>query len=146
MAYRIDGGAGLGDFAGLIRSLTEALRATLDRSEKFERFAGKVLRDKAVDTKTGAESRETLRLQLRSVIERLAGYSSRNFPPRRSGGSTAGLTLSTPRSTRSLPPRRPGGVTDLFHDERPGCQRPDEHSLPLGYPPARPGLLERLIL
>jgi hypothetical protein len=81
VAYRIDGGAGLGDFSGLMQSLTNALTATRDRSDKFERFAEKILGEKTADADTRAKSRETLRLQLVVVIERLSGYNARNFPP-----------------------------------------------------------------
>lgn len=76
VAYRIDGGPALGDIVGLLRSLTNAIRATRDEPEKFDRFARKVL----VRGDTPG-TRNALKQQLTEVLKRRAGYDARNFPP-----------------------------------------------------------------
>ncbi len=76
VAYRIDGGPGMGDIVGMHRSLTAALKATRDQPPKFERFVASLLA-----SHEGPVARETLRAQLSEIIERREGYETRNFPP-----------------------------------------------------------------
>jgi hypothetical protein len=76
VAYRVDGAPSLGDITGLLRSLTLALKATHDGSDKFDRFAKKVLADR-----DGPVARQALKAQLAHVIEMREGYNARNFPP-----------------------------------------------------------------
>jgi hypothetical protein len=76
VAYRVDGAPALADTTGFLRGVTAALVATRDQSDKFDRFAKKVL-----STKDGPVARETLKAQLTLVIDRREGYNARNFPP-----------------------------------------------------------------
>lgn len=75
VGYRIDGAPALADVRGFLAGLTEALEATRDQSDKFERFAAKVL-----GSANDASRRATLNEQLAVVIDRRVGYNTRNFP------------------------------------------------------------------
>jgi hypothetical protein len=61
---RIEGGPGLGDFQGLLAHLRDALSATRDQSDKFDRFAKAVL--KTGDT---PQNRDKLRGALTTLID-----------------------------------------------------------------------------
>lgn len=75
VGYRIDGAPSAADVRGFLVGLTEALQATRDQPEKFERFAAKVL-----GGANDAARRATLKEQLAVIINRRAGYNTRNFP------------------------------------------------------------------
>ncbi len=74
-AIRIDGGPSFGDVAGLLTSLTDALRQTLQDPPKFERFAAEVLG--SVNT---AGERQILKAQMEYVLALRDGYNQRNMP------------------------------------------------------------------
>ena len=74
VSYRIDGGAALGDVRGFLFQVTDALKATRDKEDKFLRFASKILKDQ--DTPA---QQETLKAQLTEIINQREGYNARNF-------------------------------------------------------------------
>jgi mono/diheme cytochrome c family protein len=65
VGMRIDGGPGMGDVETMLHELAAALRATLDDSAKFDRFASKVLGGSTFS----ADQRRTLQGQLRNVTQ-----------------------------------------------------------------------------
>jgi mono/diheme cytochrome c family protein len=79
-AIRIDGGPGLGDYQSLVEAVDDALRQTLARPDKWDRFAGRVLTGK--DTPAN-------RAALKSALASLVAWEDRvetvNATPLRSG-------------------------------------------------------------
>ncbi len=101
VAYRIDGGPGLGDFAGLLRSLKAALLDTLAQSEKFDRFARNVIKGHNSDSE-----REFLKREMATTILQCGGYirgTSRPAISRSTAESTPSAQRSTKFTTTPLP-------------------------------------------
>lgn len=74
VAIRIDGGATLADMEQMLKNLAMALQASLEQSEKFERLAQKVLKDKY------QEDKEVFRAQLADAAQKIATYNQINDP------------------------------------------------------------------
>ena len=75
VSYRIDGGATLADVHGFLSGVTDALKATRDKEDKFLRFSGRIL-----GTKGNPTDRDTLKADLTEIINQREGYNARNFP------------------------------------------------------------------
>ena len=73
VGYLVDGSAALADLSGFLRTLVAALEKTASDSEKFDRFAGKVLGANPSDTDKGK-----LKEGLARVIKVRKGYNDRN--------------------------------------------------------------------
>ena len=75
VSYRIDGGAALADVQAFLSGVTDALKATRDKEDKFRRFSGKIL-----GTKDNPTDPDTLKADLTEIINQREGYNARNFP------------------------------------------------------------------
>ena len=73
--FIIDGAPTNGNFEKLQRSLVTALEATLSSTEKFDRFAGKVL-----GANPSADARTKLKSELQTAHDARKAYNERNLP------------------------------------------------------------------
>ncbi|WP_455220478.1 di-heme-cytochrome C peroxidase [Kaarinaea lacus] len=69
---RVDGAPALSDFAGFIDTLKDAVQATLQDSDKFDRFAKRVV------GKSDAQAKLALREALEDYANTIAGFTVRN--------------------------------------------------------------------
>lgn len=81
----IDGGATLADFEGFTNALTAAMRATLDDSAKWDRFAARTLKPgpkgKVADTLENRTLLRTAFAELLAYQEKLAKYNATGVEP-----------------------------------------------------------------
>jgi len=74
VAIRIDGGATLADMDMMLKSLSQALEASLEQPEKFERLAQKVLQEQYPANK------EVFKAELATTAQKIARYNQVNEP------------------------------------------------------------------
>ncbi len=73
--YRVDGAPTMGDVRGLLSALITAMQQTKNDSEKFTRFAAKVL-----GSRNNPASQMLLRARVAAAIDQRVAYNLRNFP------------------------------------------------------------------
>ena len=76
--YLIDGAPTMGDFEGMFVALAEAMQATLDDPQKFERFADAVIAESQASGDGGSESKAALRIQLETITRIRDDWNQRN--------------------------------------------------------------------
>ena len=135
VSYRIDGGAALADVQAFLSGVTDALKATRDKEDKFLRFSGKIL-----GTKDNPTDRDTLKAELTEIINQREGYNARNFPA--NAPSTRSRRRLRRDPQRGLPPRRQASRR-LQHHEHRARRRTGKLPVSLGHPPARLRPVER---
>ena len=106
-SLRIDGGAGLPDVVAFQDALTDALKQTINRPEKWARFSKKILGANSQPQKLQALQDEAL-----SLVTELEDWSARNRPAHAGGfgrwdamhvafNDVAAFALSTPENFRT---------------------------------------------
>ncbi|WP_377190480.1 di-heme-cytochrome C peroxidase [Ruegeria meonggei] len=79
--YLIDGAPTMGDFQRMFRDLAASMEATLNDSEKFNRFAAAVIADNKTSKYSGTDNADQLRNQLVQLTTVRRDWNARNGVP-----------------------------------------------------------------